>query len=343
MAEEQFKYWISTFHYGKEDQPSLADASAALTKLKAMSKFFVIGKEKTKTGGMHLQMYFQFKNKVRRATLVRIMPTFWEPQAANASCTEAAEYCMKDGDFEMDGEMAEDSPADAKRKGRAAGAAAGGAVVACKWKRTRQILTSGGNLDDIDDQIFVQHNGACMAIRRAHLQFPADLEWVTGDQPNFWLYGKAGCGKSRKARSDFPGAYRKLCNKWWDAYDGQEAVIIDDFDKNHAVLCHHLKIWADRYAFMAEIKNGAIAARPQVIVVTSNWAPQEIWNAEEDLEPIRRRFKIINMSPLDGAFVPATPQLVLPTSVLGPTGTQPLDEEDETEEGTGVVDLTGDD
>jgi len=45
-----------------------------------------------------------------------------------------------------------------------------------------------------------------------------------------WYYGKAGCGKIRKAVSSLPDAYMKLSNKWWDGYQGQKAVILDDLD-----------------------------------------------------------------------------------------------------------------
>jgi len=88
---------------------------------------------------------------------------------------------------------------------------------------------------------------------------------------NEWIVGPAGHGKSHFARATNASHYDKPLNKWWDDYTGQHAVILDDFGKDHACLSSHLKRWADKYPFTAEVKGGATRLRPQRIIVTSNY------------------------------------------------------------------------
>lgn len=89
------------------------------------------------------------------------------------------------------------------------------------------------------------------------------LNSLDGDLCNEWFYGPAGTGKSLKAFTDYPDAYRKNTNKWWDGYNNEDVVIIDDWEPQHKVLSWHLKIWADRYPFRAEIKGSSMLIRPK--------------------------------------------------------------------------------
>lgn len=52
--------------------------------------------------------------------------------------------------------------------------------------------------------------------------------------------------------------YPKHRNKWFDGYQGEKVIIMDDLDKDHKVLKGHLKDWADHYAIRGEIKGGAV-------------------------------------------------------------------------------------
>lgn len=158
------------------------------------------------------------------------------------------------------------------------------------------------------------------AISRDYQKKPDDLPPVYHadvKQIGYWYYGKTGVGKTHAANADFPDAYRKCANnKWWCGYQDEDNVIIDDLDKKHDYMGYHLKIWADRYAFNAEIKGSSRFIRPKVICVTSNYHPKEIWDDDSTLGPIMRRFKIVHFRSLRdvvfgdpdeetrGAFVP---------------------------------------
>lgn len=81
-------------------------------------------------------------------------------------------------------------------------------------------------------------------------------------------------------------------NKWWEGYDGQDVVLIEDVGQTHLWMGDFLKIWADRYGFRAEIKNDSCVLRPKKIIVTSNYHPDELWPDKNVADPILRRFKL---------------------------------------------------
>lgn len=142
-------------------------------------------------------------------------------------------------------------------------------------------------------QVRIRCYSTIKCIAKDHAPAKPDLP----ELDNVWLYGAPGSGKSFEARRLFPGAYPKSFNKWWDGYQNEDTVIIDDFEKgdegkNHP-LGHHLKIWSDVYEFIAEIKGGAARIRPKRLIVTSNYSIDEVFPRHVDSalnEAVHRRF-----------------------------------------------------
>jgi len=81
-------------------------------------------------------------------------------------------------------------------------------------------------------------------------------------------------------------------NKWWDEYQGEPVICLHEFGRKHEMLSEHLKEWADHYPIRVETKFGGTVLRPKAVVITSNYHPESIWQEEEVLEPMLRRFSV---------------------------------------------------
>lgn len=303
------KCWIFTKHFGGVGQPTEAEAVELIQHLTDDANYLIYGKEAApSTGQLHFQGYVQFEMK-KRITQLRVLVPQCHFEIAVGSDEDNYVYCSKEGDFVEVGERRDTT-----------GGKRGAVATAERWKRARVAAVSN-EMEDVPDDIFIKCYSAIQSIAKDNLRLPADLDGCCG----VWIYGPAGVGKSRRAREKYPDAYKKLANKWWDGYKQEDNVILDDFDKAHAMLAYHLKIWADRYGFIGEVKGGALPCRPKKFVITSNYAPEDIWTDEETLGPIRRRFAVLHMrSPSEiGIAVPPEPSpvptLVLPVEAAVPT------------------------
>lgn len=87
-------------------------------------------------------------------------------------------------------------------------------------------------------------------------------------------WGPPGIGKSTRATSKFPTVFLKDCDtKWWDNYQGQPVVILDDFPGVMTALI--AKKWLGEVNVPLEVKGGATEMRYNRIFITSNVPPED--------------------------------------------------------------------
>ena len=145
------------------------------------------------------------------------------------------------------------------------------------------------------------------AFPREFIQFGRGIEHLQavlqgrrdGPPEVFWFWGPTGTGKTRTAYStctiEVDGVahdpfFKMATNKWWDGYEGQRDVIIDDFRRDFCTFAELLRL-LDRYPLTVEIKGGTVSFTSRRIFITTPKNVEDTWEGRNvgDLEQLRRR------------------------------------------------------
>lgn len=240
-------------------------------------EYFVFGIENaTSTNTRHYQGYVKFICDMRFNSVRDILPgAHLEGKSRSSTVKQASDYCKKEGVFFEFGKLPEEmAPIDRQQK----------------WAVARKAALAG-SFALIDDQIFISHYSSIQRIFKDAMPAAVNLTSPCG----LWIWGESGCGKTQLTRQRWPNLYPKPMNKWWDGYNNESTVVLDDVDKvNGTWLGYFLKIWADSVSFICENKGGARSIRPSMFVVTSQYAIDDIWSDQETTSALARRFFLID-------------------------------------------------
>ena len=241
-------------------------------------KYLIYGDELApSTGTPHLQGYIVFKTNKRLAAVKAVMPPRIHLELARGSTEQNVQYCTKDGWITERGERPQSKLQV-------------GSLNAQRFKDAFSAAKEG-RLEDIPEDIRMRYYATIKQIAKDHMTKPAELLSVCG----LWIYGASGTGKTHAVVRAYPDRYIKPLNKWWDGYQAEKVVHLDELAPSHASwIAPYLKKWADKWPFDAETKGGAAQLRPQQVIVTSNYSISQMGFCEEDRLAIERRFKQVN-------------------------------------------------
>jgi len=238
-------------------------------------RYLVYGKETApSTGTPHLQGYIVFANG-KTVTAARTVLRRCRIAVAAGTPSQASVYCKKDGDFVERGDL----PADPAQRG---------SDEADRWI-TAWDSAKRGDFEAIPADIRIRSYSTLKRIFQDYMPAVLPLPDVCG----IWIFGLSGSGKTRSVLQSFPDAFIKPRNQWWDGYQDEPTVLLDDVDKFDVKLGGALKHWADFAPFIAEIKGGSKKIRPRQLIITSQYCIGDIWQDAETRTALTRRFRFI--------------------------------------------------
>lgn len=224
-------------------------------------RYAIVGEEIGEQGTRHLQGYVIFKKSYRFTTIKNRYLPRCHIEVAAGDARSNQRYCSKDGVFREFGEIPKSTTNQSRDK---------------LAERFRDCMVEGrhGVTRFADENpgtwYFSGHN---LFRNFWALQRPVE-------RPNIsvrWFCGPPGVGKSRKAHEEIQDGYiKEPRTKWWNGYCGEREVIIDDFGPN-GIDINHLLRWFDRYKCYIETKGGMLPLLADKFIVTSNFAPSEIF------------------------------------------------------------------
>lgn len=209
-----------------------------------------------KTKKQHIQGWIQFFNKKRIGGVKRCLNNkSLHCESMRGTAFDNDKYCSKDKKFKKFG-------AFIKQGHRS------------DLEKIKKDIKDGASKEEIMDNNFELYcryrNGINDYMEIINKKKCAEFRKVKVE----YLHGETGTGKTRHAMKK---AKFKICAndlKWWDGYNGEKCIVIDDYD-NDVNITKMLNI-LDGYQLRLPIKGGFTYANWNKVYITSNLDPDEL-------------------------------------------------------------------
>lgn len=231
-------------------------------------KFAVVGEEVGEQGTPHLQGYVSLNSPLSLAAMKKFLPRA-HLIVSSGTDEDNLKYCTKDGHNIK--QVGEPSVGQGSRTD---------ITELAKKIKDREITLEEVMFDY--PEIYVRYS------RSLEKMFNAVMVARLADiAPEVhWRWGLAGTGKTRYCVEKHPSHYIKDNTPWWDLYNQEEAIIIDDFDNN--IPFRTLLRLLDRNKYPGQVKGGYIQVNSPYIYITCEFPPENFWEGNELVQVTRR-------------------------------------------------------
>ena len=238
-------------------------------------KYIIYQKEKGEEGTEHYQGYVIFDGAMRLSALKKINArAHWEKR--KGTHVQAKAYCSKE-ETRVEGPWERgEEPQQGKRSD----------ILDVKAKIDKGVKYT---------QLVDEHFKTCAKYGK----FFREVIRIKTPPRNFKtqvgvIWGPTGVGKSKFVDDAAKGdIYWKSDEKWWDGYEGQTHVCLDDF--YGWIKYHDMLRLLDRYPYQVEIKGAHMQFNSKFIWITSNKHPRDWYKdmSEQKYAALERRLDLI--------------------------------------------------
>lgn len=254
-----------------------------------MPEVGVIGEETCpKTGRKHLQGYVYLSNARTFNSMKDTLPAGSHIEKAVGNVAENYRYCTKEGEYVYWGSRDEIDVNGTKPGKRS------------DIDNVRNLVKSGADMEQICDEVTSYQALRFAENVRYHYQ-----KHRTEAPTVYWLWGLSGVGKTRWVHENFESVYIKDGTQWWNGYDFETCICIDDFD-GHWPFRDLLRL-LDRYKYQGQIKGGYTKINSPFIVITCEFPPEHFWQCNELSQVSRRLHEVRQLTLTQGSGVILTP------------------------------------
>lgn len=225
--------------------------------------------ERGENGTVHVQGFVQFSAKKRTGQIAKLeykykineVPSSLKPfehahlEPMRGTAEQARDYCKKE-DSRIDGpwELG---------------------FITIKGQRTDletayKAIVDSGNWAAGGPKIALKYASGCI---KAASKFPPPMR---EDLKVICIKGDTGIGKTWWAWHEFPDLFSPYYGNtgiWWDGYDGQETVLLEEY-RGQLPLQKLLQV-LDPYPLRLEVKGGCVPAKFRFIIITTNTHPND--------------------------------------------------------------------